>query len=231
MVRLPRPRSKARRDRQIGRDRYYMAIAEQVRGPIAQTDVESPPPPTGGLPAIRGGANCLGSRIGAVIVRDDRVVSTGYNGTPADMTNCDEGGCLRCKDRELEKQGRVDEMSDKSHIAGSALDRCVCVHAEQNALLSAARFGIAVEGATVYTTMSPCFSCLKESIQAGIARIVYLTLYRATYSPGLQAQYDLLVERLRLGDDTNFEPLGGQPPEIAQSAPLGYDEPIPGFAT
>ena len=106
-------------------------------------------------------------------------------------------------------------MSDKRHVAGGALDRCVCVHAEQNALLSAARFGIAVEGSTVYTTMSPCFSCLKESIQAGIARIVYLRLYRATYSPGLQAQYDLLAERLKLGDDTNFEPLGGQSPEIA----------------
>jgi dCMP deaminase len=147
-----------------------MAIAEQVRGSLDAEEAAG-----GELPPARGGANCLGSRIGALVVRDDRVISTGYNGTPDGMTNCNEGGCLSCQDRVYEKQGRLDQMSDESHVAGFALDRCVCVHAEQNALLSAARFGIAVEGATVYTTLSPCFSCLKESIQAGIGRIVYLS--------------------------------------------------------
>jgi dCMP deaminase len=199
-----------------------MRIAEQVRGPMKGADESDS---DGTLPPTRGGANCLGSKIGAVIVREDRVISTGYNGTPEGMKNCNEGGCLRCKDREHEKQGRLDRMSDESHVAGSALDRCICVHAEQNALLSAARFGIAVQGATVYTTMSPCFGCLKEAIQAGVTRIVFLELYKMKVSEGLQAQYDLLVEQLRDGDRTNFEPLGGAEPEIAPEAPIGYDEP------
>ena len=70
-----------------------MAIAEEVRGTIeAATGENVGAQPGGPLPPLRGGANCLGSKIGAVIVRNDRVVSTGYNGTPADMRNCDEGG-------------------------------------------------------------------------------------------------------------------------------------------
>jgi dCMP deaminase len=132
------------RPKQIERDRYYMGIAE----------------------AVEAAADCLGTHVGAVIVLEKRVVSTGYNGTPAGFPNCSDRGCVRCYDRWLEKQGRSAEMSDPSHTAGRALDRCVCVHAEQNAFITAARFGIAVEGATVYTTWSPCFSCLKEAVQA-----------------------------------------------------------------
>jgi cytidine/deoxycytidylate deaminase-like protein len=63
-------------------------------------------------------------------------------------------------------------MSDPHHRAGQALDRCICVYAEQNAFIMAARYGIHVDGATLYTTQSPCFSCLKEAIQAGVVRVV-----------------------------------------------------------
>jgi deoxycytidylate deaminase len=82
-----------------------------------------------------------------------------------------------------------------------------------------------VEDATVYTTMSPCFGCLKESIQAGISRIVYQTQYEMKVSTGLKQQYDELVEHLRCGDPTNFEPLGGEVTDTADVAPLGNDEP------
>jgi tRNA(Arg) A34 adenosine deaminase TadA len=103
--------------------------------------------------AVRARANCRGSRVGAVIARDDRIVSTGYNGTPSGMTNCLEGGCLRC-------------ARPERYGPGEAYDLCICVHAEQNALLAAARFGIEVQGATLYTTMQPCFGCAKELLQA-----------------------------------------------------------------
>ena len=112
--------------------------------------------------AVREKANCTGNRIGAVIVKDNRVICTGYNGVPEGMINCLEGGCLRCQN------------PDNQFPSGTGYDLCICVHAEQNALLSAARFGIAVEGATIYTTMQPCFGCAKELAQAKISRVVYL---------------------------------------------------------
>lgn len=111
--------------------------------------------------AVRARANCLGSRVGAVIVKDRRVLSTGYNGTPSKMKNCMDGGCERC-------------ANPDRYESGKGYDVCICVHAEQNALLAAARFGIAVEGATIYTTMQPCFGCTKELLQAGVERVVYI---------------------------------------------------------
>ena len=96
---------------------------------------------------------------------EERVISTGYNGVPAGVINCLKGGCLRCKN----PGGRYPSCT--------GYDLCICVHAEQNALLSAARFGIAVAGSTMYTTMEPCFGCLKELHQAAVKRIVYLHLW------------------------------------------------------
>jgi len=111
--------------------------------------------------AVRERANCLGSRVGAVLVLGDRVIATGYNGTPENMPNCDEGGCERCANRERFEHG-------------TGYDLCICVHAEQNALLSAARFGTAVESCVIYTTMRPCFGCTKELLQAHIHAVYFL---------------------------------------------------------
>lgn len=112
--------------------------------------------------AVRLRANCKGNRVGAVIALDNRIVSTGYNGTPENMPNCLEGGCYRCANR------------DKMYESGEAYDLCICVHAEQNAILAAARFGIAIEGSRVYTTMRPCFGCAKEMLQAQVHAVYYL---------------------------------------------------------
>ncbi len=112
--------------------------------------------------AVRRKANCTGNRVGSVVVKGNRVISTGYNGTPEGMKNCLDGGCLRCTN----PKGLFP--------SGAGYDLCICVHAEQNAILSAARFGIAVETATMYSTMQPCFGCLKEMVQAKIERVVYL---------------------------------------------------------
>ncbi len=112
--------------------------------------------------AVRMRANCKGQRVGAIIVKDSHIISTGYNGTPADMPNCEEeAGCYRCSNRD-------------QFESGTGYDLCICVHAEQNALLSAARFGIAVEGATLYTTTRPCFGCTKELLQARIQNVYYI---------------------------------------------------------
>lgn len=123
----------------VSREEYYMGIAL----------------------AVRAKANCRGSRVGSLIVKDNRIISTGYNGTPSGMTNCLDGGCHRCRDRE-------------KYPKGQAYDLCICVHAEQNSILAAARFGISVEGADLYTTMQPCFGCIKEMLQVRIQRVFYL---------------------------------------------------------
>lgn len=187
------------------RDRYYMEIAFAVRGPENKEAEEKLKEE--GKPR-RGGANCSGSKIGALLVREDRIIGTGYNGTPSGMLNCNEGGCVRCSDSQIEKGKRKGDMVDPSHKAGYALDRCICVHAEQNALLTAARFGIAMDGATIYTTLSPCFTCLKEAVQAGIHRVVFHKTYDASYPPAVQRQYNQMAGELRKrGSEYAFEPL------------------------
>ncbi len=131
--------------------------------------------------AVRERADCLGSRVGAIIVVANRIVATGYNGTPENMTNCSEGGCHRCAHRE-------------EYPSGTGYDLCICVHAEQNALLAAARFGIAVQGGVVYTTMRPCFGCTKEMLQAGIRGVYYLHEWTHP-DPDKRSQYELLQGR------------------------------------
>lgn len=129
--------------------------------------------------AVRSRANCTGRRVGAIVVRDRRILSTGYNGTPSNMTNCLDGGCHRCAHPEI-------------YGPGEAYDVCICVHAEQNALLAAARFGVAVEGCTVYTTLQPCFGCLKELLQASVREVCFLTPWESQF----KEQYHALVTRL-----------------------------------
>ena len=105
-------------------------------------------------------ANCRGRKVGAILVKGDRVIATGYNGTPEGLPNCLDGGCLRCADR-------------SQFVSGTDYDLCICVHAESNALLTAGRFGASTDGTTVYTTDQPCFSCSKELIQAGVVKVFY----------------------------------------------------------
>lgn len=132
--------------------------------------------------AVRERANCRGRRVGAVIVRDDRIIATGYNGTPSGMPNCLDGGCARCASR------------DKA--AGTGYDVCICVHAEQNALLAAARFGISVAGAKVYSTLRPCFDCTKQMLQARIEAVHYLHDWEHP-DPAWQRQYELIQARFQ----------------------------------
>jgi dCMP deaminase len=133
-------------------------------------------------------ANCSSRKVGAVLVANDRVVSTGYNGTPSGFTNCEDGGCWRCKE------------AKERNIQGEKYDLCICVHAEQNALLTAARHGIRTADATIYTTLAPCFSCLKEALQAGVVRIVYLGEPQGyPKEKELEKQYENLAKHMAEG--------------------------------
>ncbi|HXX37237.1 MAG TPA: cytidine/deoxycytidylate deaminase family protein [bacterium] len=107
-------------------------------------------------------STCLRRRVGAVIVKDRMVLSTGYNDTPRGMKNCGDGGCDRCR-------------SDAA--SGTALDTCLCLHAEQNAIIQAAYHGVGIAGGTIYSTHQPCLTCAKMIVNAGITRIVYQEPY------------------------------------------------------
>ena len=101
-------------------------------------------------------SNCMKRGNGAIIVKDKRIVSTGYNGTPFKHLNCNEGGCFRCN----------------SNVSqGLQLDQCKCLHAEESAVVEAGR--PKTMGGTIYTTSFPCLLCTKMIIQAGINRIVF----------------------------------------------------------
>jgi dCMP deaminase len=113
-------------------------------------------------------SNCLTRHIGAVIVKDNRQIATGYNGTPSGIKNCFEGGCPRCTAR---INGEIKP--------GESLDRCLCTHAEANAIMQCALFGNAgsTKGATMYSTFAPCIECSKMAISVGITRLVVLADY------------------------------------------------------
>ena len=96
-------------------------------------------------------SHCTRSKVGAVLVKDGNVISFGYNGTPAGMDNC-------CEENDVTK----DEV----------------IHAEMNAILKAAKSGNAVEGSTLYLTLSPCKECSKLILQSGVKKVVYLNRYR-----------------------------------------------------
>jgi dCMP deaminase len=95
-------------------------------------------------------STCNRARVGAIVVRDKRILTTGYNGSPAGLPHCTEAGCLMVN------------------------GHCVrTLHAEQNAIIQAALHGVSTDGATVYVTHQPCLVCAKMIINAGIARVVY----------------------------------------------------------
>jgi len=142
----------------IPRDEYYLRIAYDV--------------------AAR--ATCLRRWIGAVIVVDDVIVSTGYNGNPRGMPHCDEIGCIR------------DELDIAS---GERMEICTGVHAEMNALIFA---GPASRGGTLYSTIVPCNTCAKMIVNAGIKRVVYSEGYPDTMGFEILKHSGVKVDRLVL---------------------------------
>lgn len=103
-------------------------------------------------------SNCIKRKVAAIIVKDRRIVSTGYNGTPRGTKNCNEGGCPRCNDLSSE---------------GDKLEECLCSHAEENSITQAAYHGISLKDSSLYCTFAPCLICTKMIINAGIKEVVY----------------------------------------------------------
>ena len=113
-------------------------------------------------------STCLYRHTGAIIVRDKRIIATGFNGAPPKIEHCiDTGICVKDEAaKELAKQLG-------GHVSGLADDFCVALHAEQNAIIQCAKYGIPTEGATMYVLHSPCYRCAKMIVAAGIKEVVY----------------------------------------------------------
>lgn len=139
-------------------DEYFMAITDQV----GQR------------------STCTRRHIGAVIVKDKRILSTGYNGVPSGLAHCDEVGCLR------EQRGIP---------SGTQHELCRGIHAEQNAVIQAARHGTAIDGAMVYCTHQPCVLCAKILINAGITEIIYANAYPDALAAEMLAEAGVVATR------------------------------------
>lgn len=137
-------------------DEYFMKLAEEV---CTRT-------------------TCVRRGVGALIVKDRRILATGYNGVPSGLRHCAETGCLR---------QQLGVPSGQNH------EICRGLHAEQNAILQAARYGINIEGASIYITTQPCSVCAKMLINAGIKEIVYKEPYPDPLSQELLDETDIVV--------------------------------------
>ncbi len=115
-------------------------------------------------------STCLRRKVGAVVVKEKRILGTGYNGAPSGIAHCLEVGCLR------EKEGIP---------SGERHELCRGLHAEQNVIIQAARYGVSIQGATLYCTNLPCVICSKMLINAGIREIIYREGYADPLSEAL----------------------------------------------
>ena len=120
-------------------------------------------------------------KVGAVIVKDKRVMTTGYNGAPSGLPTCKERGeCLRKK---------------LGIPSGTRHEMCYAVHAEQNAIIQAAKLGVNIDGSTLYCTHQPCILCAKMIVNAGIVRVVYHSGYPDDFALDIFKEAGVLVER------------------------------------
>lgn len=120
-------------------------------------------------------------QVGAIIVKDKRILTTGYNGAPSGVTNCKE------KEECLRKKLNIE--------SGTRHELCFAVHAEQNAIAQAAKLGISVEGATMYVTHQPCSICTKIIINSGIKKIYYKEGYPDDFSMQLFESAGVSIEK------------------------------------
>ncbi len=126
-------------------------------------------------------STCLRRAVGAVLVRDRRMLATGYNGVPSGMTHCETAGCLR---------DRMNVPSGERH------ELCRGLHAEQNAIIQAAFHGVSIRDADLYCTNLPCSICAKMLINAGVRRVVYLEGYRDELAMEMLAEVGMKLVKL-----------------------------------
>ncbi|HHF56192.1 MAG TPA: cytidine deaminase [Thermoplasmatales archaeon] len=128
-------------------------------------------------------STCLRRHVGAVIVKDNHILSTGYNGAPKGFKHCSEVGCLR-------EQLRVPE--------GQRHELCRGLHAEQNAIIQAAVFGVSIKGGTIYSTHFPCSVCAKMIVNAELKELVYLEYYPDELSQKILEESNIKVRKLEM---------------------------------
>jgi len=127
-------------------------------------------------------STCLRRQVGAVIVKDKNILSTGYNGAPSGITHCEVTGCLREK---------LNVPSGERH------ELCRGLHAEQNAIIQAAYHGTSIKDSTLYCTNLPCSICSKMLINAGIIRIIYKEGYMDELGKEMIEESGIVMERLK----------------------------------
>lgn len=130
-------------------------------------------------------STCLRRQVGAVVVKDKRILATGYNGAPSGLPHCSETGCLR------EALGIP---------AGQRQEICRGLHAEQNAIIQGALHGVSLSGATIYVTHQPCLTCAKMIINAGITRVVSIAQYPDEMSRDFLQQAGVALEVWNRGE-------------------------------
>ena len=141
-------------------------------------------------------STCLRRKVGAVLVRDKRILTTGYNGAPRGIAHCEEAGCLR---------DRLGVPSGQRH------ELCRGLHAEMNALVQAAVHGVSVSGGTLYCTNHPCSLCTKMLINAGVARVVILEGYPDELAEQLLGEAGIPLEQLGGDGDSDHGGVGTTP--------------------
>ncbi len=131
-------------------------------------------------------STCLRRKVGAVIVKDKNILATGYNGPPSGFPHCEEIGCLR------------EELGIPS---GQRHELCRGLHAEQNAIIQAAKHGISINGSIIYCTHMPCVICIKMIINSGIKEVVFREGYPDELSERFIRESKLIVRRLRVSKE------------------------------
>lgn len=127
-------------------------------------------------------STCLRRKVGAVVVKEHRILSTGYNGAPAGLAHCAEVGCVR----------------EKMNVpSGERHELCRGLHAEMNALLQAAYYGVSVAGAMVYSTNYPCGICAKMLVNSGIKKIVIVADYPDNLAKRILAEAKIVVKTVK----------------------------------
>ena len=131
-------------------------------------------------------SNCIKRKVASIIVKDKRVISTGYNGTPRGTRNCNEGGCPRC---------------NSLAPSGTKLDECLCSHGEENAIVQASYHGVSLKDAIIYTTFAPCLQCAKMIINSGIREVIYNMEYPLNESAfRLFSEAGVFVRKLKVDE-------------------------------
>ncbi len=127
-------------------------------------------------------STCLRRRVGAILVKDKHILSTGYNGAPKGLKHCSETGCLR---------------EDQNIPSGQRHELCRGLHAEQNVIIQAAVFGVSIKGSVLYCTNTPCVVCVKMLINAGVTEIIYAGDYPDELAKQMMSESTLKIKRFK----------------------------------